>query len=74
MFYRQMKFFIDKVRNEHTLKNGIDGAWGATPEDSYLTFAWTLASYKSARDGIKITRDNLFREIENFQTCQPHDW
>ena len=74
MFYRQMKFFIDKVRDENTLKNDISGAWGATPEDSYLTFAWTIASYKSARDGIKITRDNLFSEIETFQTCQPHDW
>lgn len=74
MFYRQMKFFIDKVRHENTLKNSISGAWGATPEDSYLTIAWTLASYKSARDGIKITRDNLFSEIENFQTGRPHDW
>ena len=74
MFYRQMKFFIDKVRDENTLKNDISGTWGATPEDSYLTFAWTIASYKSARDGIKIKRDNLFSEIETFQTCQPHDW
>lgn len=74
MFYRQMKFFIDKVRNENTLKNDINGTWGATPEDSYLTIAWTLASYKSARDGIKITRDNLFSEIEDFQTGSPHDW
>lgn len=74
MFYRQMKFFIDKVREENTLKNSISGTWGATPEDSYLTFAWTLASYKSARDGIKITRNNLFSEIETFQTDHPHDW
>lgn len=74
MFYRQMKFFIDKVRDENTLKNDISGTWGATPEDSYLTMAWTLASYKSAKDGIKITRDNLFSEIETFQTGHPHDW
>jgi len=74
MFYRQMKFFIDKLRDEHTLKNAVDGSWGATPEDSYFTMAWILAWYKSARDGIKITRDNLFNEIETFQTCQPHDW
>ena len=74
MYYRQMKFFIDKVRNENTLKNSISETWGATPEDSYLTVAWTLASYKSARDGIKISRDNLFSEIETFQTGTPHDW
>jgi predicted dehydrogenase len=74
MYYRQMKFFIDKVRNENTMKNDICGTWGATPQDSYLTIAWTLASYKSARDGIKITRDNLFSEIETFRTGQPHDW
>ncbi len=74
MFYRQMKYFIDKVRHENTLKDGISGPWGATPEDSFLTVAWTLASYKSARDGIKITRDNLFKEIESFQTDRPHDW
>ncbi len=74
MFYRQMKYFIDQVRNENTMKNGISGTWGATPEDSYLTIAWTLASYKSARDGIKITRENLFDEIETFKTGLPHDW
>jgi predicted dehydrogenase len=74
MFYRQMKFFIDKVRNENTMKHGVSGDWGATPEDSYLTIAWTLASYKSARDGIKITRGNLFSEIETFETGRPHDW
>ena len=74
MFYRQMSYFIDKVRHENTMKDGISGSWGATPEDSYLTVAWTLASYKSARDGIKITRENLFKEIETFQTGHPHDW
>ncbi len=74
MFYRQMKYFIDQVRRENTMKDGIDGPWGATPEDSYLTIAWTLASYKSARDGIKITRENLFREIESFPTNRAHDW
>ncbi|MBP7737434.1 MAG: Gfo/Idh/MocA family oxidoreductase [Spirochaetes bacterium] len=74
MFYRQMKYFIDNVRHENTMKDGISGPWGATPEDSFLTIAWTLASYKSAREGIKITRDNLFREIESFQTDRPHDW
>jgi predicted dehydrogenase len=74
MFYRQMKYFIDKLRHENTMKDGIGEPWGATPEDSYLTIAWTLASYTSARDGIKITRDNLFSEIESFQTGEPHDW
>jgi predicted dehydrogenase len=74
MFYRQMKFFIDQVRGENRLKDGIGGDWGATPEDSYLTFAWTLASYKSARDGIKITRDNLFSQVEDFQTGIAHNW
>lgn len=74
MFYRQMKYFIDKVRHENTMKDGISGPWGATPEDSFLTVAWTLASYKSARDRIKITRENLFREIESFPTGRAHDW
>jgi len=74
MFYRQMRYFIDQVRGENTIKGGITGAWGATPEDSFLTVAWTLAAYRSAREGIKITRENLFKEIKSFKTDRPHDW
>ena len=74
MFYRQMKYFIDNVRHENTVNDSLGDSWGATPEDSLLTIAWTLASYKSARDGIKINRKNLFSEIELFQTGQPHNW
>ena len=74
MFFRQMKYFIDKVRDENTFKDGVEGTWEATPEDSYLTIAWTLAAYRSAREGIKITRENLFSEVESFRTGEPHDW
>ena len=74
MFFRQMKYFIDKVRDESSFSDAVEGTWEATPEDSYLTVAWTLASYKSARDGIKITKENLFSEIESFRTGEPHDW
>jgi predicted dehydrogenase len=74
MFFRQMKHFIDKVRDENTFRDGVEGTWEATPEDSYLTIAWTLAAYKSAREGIKITRENLFSEVESFRTGEPHDW
>jgi hypothetical protein len=74
MFFRQMKYFIDKVRGENTFEDGVEGTWEATPEDSYLTIAWTLAAYRSAREGIKITRENLFSEVESFRTGEPHDW
>jgi len=74
MFYRQMKYFIDKVRKENTFTDGVEGTWEATPEDSYLTVAWTLAAYRSAREGIKITRQDLFSAVESFRTGEPHDW
>ncbi len=74
LFYRQMRYFIDRIRGEETITHPVEGPWEATPEDSYLTIAWTLASYKSARDGIKITRENLFKEAKSFETGVPHDW
>ena len=41
----------------------FSGPWAATPEDAYAAIAWTLAGYKSAREGIKVYRKDIDNNI-----------
>ena len=62
-YFRQMKYFVDQLTHQNTMPRKFNGPWAATPEDANAAIAWTLAGYKSAREGIKVYRKDIDNDI-----------
>lgn len=67
MFYKQIQYFMDQIKGENTLLNPFNDSWAATTKDAYLSILWTLAGYRSAAEGIKITKQELLHNDPIFQ-------
>ena len=61
LYYRQMSHFIDRIAGEHTLIRNYEGEWSASMKDACTAIAWTLAGYRSAREGREIGKDEIFQ-------------
>ena len=62
LYYRQMRHFIDRIVGEKTIIRNYDGEWSATIQDAFTAIAWTLAGYRSAKEGRAIGRSEIFGE------------
>ncbi len=62
LYYRQMRHFIDRIAGEKTVIRNYDGEWSASVEDAATAIAWTLAGYRSAKEGRQIGRGEIFAE------------
>ncbi len=59
LYYRQMKHFIDRIAGDESILTDDGGEWSADIDDAALAVLWTLAGYKSAKEGREIGRDEL---------------
>ncbi|MDB4433342.1 Gfo/Idh/MocA family oxidoreductase [bacterium] len=60
LYYRQMRHFIDRIVGEKTVIENYDGEWSASIEDASTAVAWTLAGYRSAKEGRAIGKGEIF--------------
>jgi predicted dehydrogenase len=60
LYHRQMRHFIDRIAGERTVIESYDGEWSAGIDDAATAIAWTLAGYRSAREGREIGRSEIF--------------
>jgi len=64
LYFRQMKYFIDRLTGETTVIKDYEGQWSATVEDAMMAVAWTLAGYRSAEEGREIRKEELFAQVD----------
>jgi hypothetical protein len=57
-----MTHFIDRLRGMDSLERNFSGRWAADAADAAMAVAWTLAAYRSSREGREIRRQELFEE------------
>ena len=62
LYHRQMRHFIDRIVGESTVIGDYDGEWSASIRDGSTAVAWTLAGYRSAKEGREIGRDEIYEE------------
>jgi predicted dehydrogenase len=62
LYYRQMGHFIDRIVGEKTVIPDYDGEWSASIQDASTAIAWTLAGYRSAKEGREIGRSEILGE------------
>jgi len=62
LYYRQMRHFVDRIVGEKTVIDDYEGEWSASIEDASKAIAWTLAGYRSAREGREIGKSEIFAE------------
>lgn len=62
LYYRQMRHFVDRIVGERTLAGSYEGEWAANIDDASAAIAWTLAGYRSAKEGREIRRSEIFEE------------
>jgi hypothetical protein len=62
LYHRQMRHFIDRIIGERTVIEDRDREWSASIEDASTAVAWTLAGYRSAKEGREIGRSEIFEE------------
>lgn len=62
LYYRQMRHFIDRIAGERTVIADHDGEWSASIDDAATAVAWTLAGYRSAKEGREIGRSEILGE------------
>jgi predicted dehydrogenase len=60
LYFRQMRHFIDRITGSDSIKRNFTGRWAADTEDAATAVAWTLAAYRSSREGREIKRSELF--------------
>jgi len=60
LYHRQMRHFIDRIVGERTVIRDYDGEWSASVKDASTAIAWTLAAYRSAKEGREIRRSEIF--------------
>ena len=59
LYYRQMCHFIDRIAGEKTVIRNYDGEWSASMKDASTAIAWTLAGYRSAKEGREIGKSEV---------------
>jgi predicted dehydrogenase len=62
LYYRQMRHFVDRIVGEKTVIGNYEGEWSASIEDASTAIAWTLAGYRSAKEGRAIGKSEIFGE------------
>jgi predicted dehydrogenase len=60
LYFRQMRHFIDRLTDCDSIKRNFSGKWAAETEDAAIAVAWTLAAYRSSREGREIRKSELF--------------
>ena len=63
LYFRQMTHFIDRLRGMDSLERSFSGRWAADIADAAIAVAWTLAAYRSSREGREIRRHELFYDM-----------
>jgi len=65
LYYRQMRHFVDRIAGEKTGIGNYEGEWSASIEDASTAIAWTLAAYRSAKEGREIGKSEIFGETRS---------
>jgi len=61
LYFRQMRHFINRIVGDGGTPKDDGSEWSADIEDAALAVLWTLAGYKSAKEGREIGRDEFGR-------------